>query len=87
MKGLKQISYVVLIFLSINVLAAVGGDDPQKRKAGVKAQPKTLITESDSIPDSLLHPRWKIQRITPLDVGDLKHHSADLKYPDNVDRQ
>src|SRR5574344_1504189 len=87
MKGLKQISYLALIFLSINVLAAVGGDDVQKRKAGVKAQPKSLMTESDSIPDSLLHPRWKIQRTAPLDVGDLKHHSADLKYPDNLKQE
>ena len=87
MKGLKQISYLALIFLSINVLAAVGGDDVPKRKAGVKAQPKALVTESDSIPDSLLHPRWKIQRTSPLDMGDLKHHSADLKYPDNLKQE
>jgi cell surface protein SprA len=87
MRGIKQISYIALLFMSINVLAALGGDDVNKRKTGVKAQPKAIETENDSIPDSLLHPRWKIQRTSPIDNSDLKKNSADLKMPDNLKQQ
>jgi cell surface protein SprA len=87
MRGIKQISYIALLFMSINVLAALGGDDVNKRKTGVKAQPKAIETENDSIPDSLLHPRWKIQRTSPIDNSDLKKNSTDLKMPDNVKQQ
>src|SRR5574344_1515942 len=87
MRGIKQISYIVLLFMSINVLAALGGDDVNKRKTGVKAQPKAIETENDSIPDSLLHPRWKIQRTSPIDNSDLKKNSADLKMPDNLKQE
>ena len=47
----------------------------------VKAQP-VVVLEEDSIPDSLLHPRWKIQRITPITQKDLDTYPADLTMPD-----
>src|SRR5574344_2311 len=84
MRKLKQISYIVLILLSINILSALGGDDVPKRKTAVKAQPKALATDDETIPDSLLHPRWKIQRTTPIGVNDLHKNPADLKMPDNL---
>ena len=48
----------------------------------VKAQPK--LENEDSIPDSLLHPRWKIQRTLPITLDDLDQNAADLKRPDNL---
>lgn len=48
----------------------------------IKAQP--IIEDDDSIPDSLLHPRWKIQRTLPITVSDLDQGAADLKRPDNL---
>ena len=48
----------------------------------IKAQPK--LENEDSIPDSLLHPRWKIQRTLPITLDDLDQSAADLKRPDNL---
>ena len=41
----------------------------------VMAQP--IIENEDTIPDSLLHPRWKIQRTLPITLGDLDQGAAD----------
>lgn len=47
---------------------------PQKRNkkdtVQVKVQPE--IEDETHIPDSLLHPRWKIQRTTPVIFDDLE---------------
>ena len=43
-----------------------------------------LKLQQDTIPDSLLHPRWKIQKTTPVTYDDLNQGAADLKRPDNV---
>lgn len=48
----------------------------------VSAQP--LVVEEDTIPDSLLNVRWRIQPTTPLTREDLLSGSADLRTPDNV---
>ena len=48
----------------------------------IKAQPK--LDNEDSIPDSLLHTRWKIQRTLPITLEDLDQGAADLKRPDNL---
>ena len=64
---------------------ADGGDQQQqKAKPAPKAQPKSIIVGSDSIPDSLLHPHWKVQRTQPVTEKDLDSHSADLRMPDNI---
>ena len=39
------------------------GRQPKKDTVNVKAQP--VLDDEDAIPDSLLNPRWKIQRTTP----------------------
>lgn len=54
-------------------------DDLTKR---VSSQP--LVVDDDTIPDSLLHPRWKIQRTVPMTVSDLYQSPLDLKRPDNM---
>ncbi len=43
-----------------------------------------LIIEEDSIPDSLLHSRWKIQRTVPITEEDLSHNAMDLSMPSNI---
>ena len=52
----------------------------------IKAQP-TLVTEEDDIPDSLLHPRWKIKKTSPVFVSDLDSSVVDLRMPDNIKQQ
>ena len=49
-----------------------------------REQMAQLELENDSIPDSLLHPRWPIQRTTPITYDDLEQGPADLQRPDNV---
>lgn len=46
-----------------------------------------IAVEEDTIPDSLLHPRWKIQRITPITDDDLDKQAADLTLPDNIKQE
>jgi cell surface protein SprA len=40
--------------------------------------------EDEVIPDSLLHPRWPVQRTTPLTFDDLDQGSYDLTRPENM---
>ncbi len=46
-----------------------------------------VVVQEDSIPDSLLHPRWKIQRTTPVTYDDMNQGSADLKRPENIKQE
>jgi cell surface protein SprA len=55
-------------------------------KDSVKAQP-ILVAEEEEIPDSLLHPRWKITKTTPILVSDLDSAVIDLRMPDNIKQQ
>ena len=57
----------------------------QKATLAITAQP--LLADDDSIPDSLLHPRWQIQRTLPITLDDLSQGAADLKRPDNLKQQ
>ena len=56
-----------------------------KDTLAITAQP--LLADDDSIPDSLLHPRWQIQRTLPITLDDLSQGAADLKRPDNLKQQ
>lgn len=53
---------------------------PQQDKKLPKHQP--IQVDEDTIPDSLLHPRWKIQLTQPYSLSDLYQSSLDLKRPD-----
>ena len=55
-------------------------DKDGDEKSGINAQP--LQIAEDSIPDSLLHPRWQIQRTQPFSLSDLYQSPLDLKRPD-----
>ena len=49
---------------------------------------KQPVSQADEeIPDSLLHPRWKIQRTTPITYDDFKSGTADLDAPENVEQK
>ena len=43
-----------------------------------------LTLEDDTIPDSLLHPRWKVQRSVPVTIDDVDKRTADLSFPENI---
>ena len=53
--------------------------------AKITAQP--IFADDEEIPDSLLHPRWKIQRTQPITEEDLQRGSADFSMPDNIEQK
>jgi cell surface protein SprA len=57
-------------------------DKTQAKKNQVVAQ--DIITDEDTIPDSLLHPRWKVQRTTPITWDDLDQNAMDLQRPEGL---
>lgn len=60
-------------------------DDRTRRKNNNNNKPIAQVEiEEDTIPDSLLHPRWKIQRTVPVTYDDLDQSPLDLKRPDNL---
>jgi cell surface protein SprA len=63
--------------------AAEQKKDTTQRKLNVKAQP-LMAADDDSIPDSLLHTRWKVQTTVPVTIDDLDRNAMDLKRPDNI---
>ena len=78
--------------LAVPVIAILGGltlamaqDDKTRttRKPVPKAQPK-LTVEDETIPDSLLHPRWRIKKTAPVLTEDLDSAAIDLKMPENI---
>lgn len=62
----------------------------KSKATDMRQQPKRqalIIDNEDSIPDSLLHPRWPIQRTIPITVADLDQSPLDLHRPDNLKQQ
>ena len=59
-------------------------DDDKAKKVAPKAQPKALTVEDETIPDSLVHSRWRIQRTAPVTTEDLDSSALDLRMPENV---
>lgn len=59
-------------------------DDKKKTRTST-AQPVQL--DEDTIPDSLLHTRWQIQRTQPYSLSDFYQSPLDLKRPDNLQYQ
>ena len=77
--------FFVIVLLSVVALAAPPQDDKTRtRKPETKAQPQSKVVDDDIIPDSLLHPRWKIQKTAPIEVADLDSSALDLRLPDNI---
>ena len=55
-------------------------DSTKNKPAGLSA----LVIEDDSIPDSLLHPKWNVQRTVPITIDDTRKRTADLSFPENI---
>ncbi len=61
----------------------------QRRQANNNQSPRVqtpvpVIIDEDTIPDSLLNARWKVQRTTPITYDDLDRNATDLRQPDNM---
>ena len=68
--------------------AAQQDDKDKQNKPVPKAQPQMQPqVEDETIPDSLLHARWRVQRTIPIEVSDLDSAAVDLKMPDNIRQQ
>ena len=57
------------------------------RQQNNKTTKQPVSQADEEIPDSLLHPRWKIQRTTPITYDDFKSGTADLDAPENVEQK
>ena len=60
---------------------------PKEEGNKPKVNSQAEIDDDEEIPDSLLHPRWKIQRTVPITVDDLDQNAADLSRPENLKQQ
>ena len=81
---MKRVVYIVLVLLSVTALALPPQDDKtQQQKPAPKGQPK-LEVEDESVPDSLVHSRWRIKRTSPVEVADLDSSALDLRMPENI---
>ena len=86
-RPMKRTLYILISLLSVCALAMPPQDDKTAAKRPApKAQPK-LVADDEPIPDSLLHPRWKIKKTAPVVVEDLDSSAIDLKMPDNIRQQ
>ncbi len=52
-----------------------------------REQQARLRLQQDTIPDSLLNPRWDVQKTTPITYDDLKPGIIDLEQPENIKQQ
>ena len=87
---LKRLIYLLLIVLmGVGAMAQTPqqNGNSQQNKPVPKAQPKGMVIEDETIPDSLLHPRWKIQKTAPVLTADLDSSALDLRMPENVKQQ
>ena len=63
------------------------GKTQQQRKDSKPATSSTaqpILEADEEIPDSLLNPRWKIQRTTPVTYDDLEQGALDLRRPEGL---
>ena len=80
-----KLSIALATLLSVCAFAIQPQDDKTAPKRVVKEQ--SVVVEEEEIPDSLLRARWKIQKTTPLDQGDLSRSPLDLSMPDNIKQE
>ena len=85
----KRVAYIAAFLLSISTFAMVPQDDKTQKQKSAAPPPKEqpVLAEEEEIPDSLLHPRWKIKKTSPLYVADLDSSVVDLRMPDNIKQQ
>ena len=59
----------------------------EKKDSSLFTLHSSLLIDYEEIPDSLLNPRWKIQRTQPITQEDLKRGAADLMMPQNIEQK
>ena len=59
----------------------------EKKDSSLFTLHSSLLIDDEEIPDSLLNPRWKIQRTQPITQEDLKRGAADLMMPENIEQK
>ena len=70
------------------VRGAIQGDSAKNQpKAQPKAQPRSLKVEDETIPDSLLNARWRIQPTAPILYHYLDSSALDLRMPENIKQE
>ncbi len=74
----------MLVLLSVAALAVPPQDDKTRNGKEVPQAPEAPMVGDESIPDSLLHARWHIQKTAPVLVEDLDSSALDLKHPENI---
>ena len=83
---------ISIFFLTLTAWAITPPQDNKNRPQDVKtednkptpkAQPKSTM-DDETIPDSLLHSRWRIQKTAPIEVADLDSFALDLHFPENI---
>lgn len=90
----RTVLYILLMLISVVAIAAMqsppvsapnkaNGEKAQAVKPQPKSQPKLSVAD-ETIPDSLLNPRWKVKKTAPLLINDLDSFAIDLKMPDNI---
>ena len=62
-----------------------GRQQDDGRQQDVAEQP--ILDNDEVIPDSLLNPRWKIQRTVPITYDDLGQNPSDLQRPENMKQE
>ena len=65
-------------------LAVPPQDDKTKNGKDVSQTSQAPMVGDESIPDSLLHARYRIQKTAPILVEDLDSSALDLKHPENI---
>ena len=93
MRKLKELLYIVLCVIAFSSAVANSSFShflnfslPADTVRRAKAQP-VLQVEDETIPDSLLHPRWKVQKTAPIEVADLDSSALDLRLPENIKQE
>ena len=90
MKHLKLILSVLVLFLSINIAEMFGWDrilvqqNQQQKQQINNSLPQNRQKRLKPLADSVMDPRWKIQRTVPIVLSDLDQNTLDLKRPDNL---
>ena len=85
----KRVAYILAVLLSIGTFAMSPQDDKTQKQKNAAPPPKEqpILMEEEEIPDSLLHPRWKVKKTTPVFIRDLDSAAVDLRMPDNIKQE
>lgn len=94
---MKSRSYIFIILLLVTVAVAALASTALVLPGGMasfwrmnppedttKVKMPDVIIDEETIPDSLLNPRWPVQRTTPITEGDLLQNSTDLNRPEDL---